>query len=104
MKKGNFVVWFKDLGRKDIPLVGGKCASLGELFGQIGIPVPDGFAISTSAYQVFLEKTHASKEIVSHNSTYTYKNLTTREIGKMVPDHTDRDYLIITITNIGRRP
>ena len=25
-------------------------------------------------------------------------------IGKMVPDHTDKDYLVITITNIGRRP
>ena len=75
MKKGNFVVWFKDLGRKDIPLVGGKCASLGELFGQIGIPVPDGFAISTFAYQVFLEKTHASKEIDSLLSSVDITNM-----------------------------
>jgi len=63
MKKGDFVLWFKDLGREDIPLVGGKCANLGELLGQIGVPVPDGFAVSAYAYQVFLEKTRAGKKI-----------------------------------------
>lgn len=63
MKKGDFVLWFKDLGREDIPLVGGKCANLGELLGQIGVPVPNGFAVSAYAYQVFLEKTRAGKKI-----------------------------------------
>ena len=35
MKQGDFVVWFRDLGKEDIPLVGGKCANLGELLGQL---------------------------------------------------------------------
>ena len=31
MEKQDFVLWFKELGKEDIPLVGGKCANLGEL-------------------------------------------------------------------------
>ncbi|MBI5026502.1 MAG: phosphoenolpyruvate synthase, partial [Nitrospirae bacterium] len=61
--KHNLVLWFKDLGKEDIPLVGGKCANLGELYGKIGVPVPDGFAISAYAYQVFLEKNRANEKI-----------------------------------------
>jgi pyruvate,water dikinase len=63
MKKGDVVLWFKDLGREDIPHVGGKCANLGELLGQIGVPVPNGFAVSAHAYQVFLKDTGAAKKI-----------------------------------------
>ncbi|MBM4140835.1 MAG: phosphoenolpyruvate synthase [Nitrospira sp.] len=63
MNKRDFVLWFKDLGKDDIPLVGGKCANLGELYGQIGVPVPNGFAVSAYAYKVFLEKTGANKKI-----------------------------------------
>ncbi|MBW2174811.1 MAG: hypothetical protein JRF64_09310 [Deltaproteobacteria bacterium] len=44
MSKDDLVLWFKDLGKEDVPLAGGKCANLGELFGQIGVPVPNGFA------------------------------------------------------------
>jgi pyruvate,water dikinase len=63
MNKRDFVLWFKDLGKEDIPFVGGKCANLGELVGRIGVPVPNGFAVSANAYQVFLEKTNADKTI-----------------------------------------
>jgi hypothetical protein len=45
--------------------VGGKCANLGELAGKIGVPVPNGFAVSANAYKVFLEKTKADKMIES---------------------------------------
>ena len=65
MMKHDLVLWFKDLGKEDIPLVGGKCANLGELYGKIGVPVPDGFAISAYAYQVFLEKNRADEKIAS---------------------------------------
>jgi len=37
MKKSNLVVWFKDLGKEDILIVGGKCANLRELLGKIGV-------------------------------------------------------------------
>ncbi|MDH5768662.1 MAG: phosphoenolpyruvate synthase [Nitrospirota bacterium] len=63
MNKRDFVLWFKDLNKEDIPLVGGKCANLGELYGQIGVPVPNGFAVTAYAYKVFLEKTGAGKKI-----------------------------------------
>ena len=43
------VLWFNQLGIKDVPLVGGKNASLGELISQLsaaGVRVPPGFATS----------------------------------------------------------
>jgi pyruvate,water dikinase len=63
MLKDDYVLWFKDLRKEDIPLVGGKCANLGEVSGRLGIPVPDGFAIAACAYKVFLEKTGADRKI-----------------------------------------
>lgn len=63
MDKHDIILWFKDLGKEDIPLVGGKCANLGELLGQIGMPVPNGFAVSAYAYKAFLEETQANKVI-----------------------------------------
>jgi len=65
MKGHGFVVWFKDTGKEDIPLVGGKCANLGELTGRIGVPVPNGFAITADAYKFFLDKTGAVRTIES---------------------------------------
>jgi pyruvate, water dikinase len=65
MNKQEFVLWFKDLGKEDIPLVGGKCANLGELIGKVGVPVPNGFAITAYAYKFILEKTKAKEKIES---------------------------------------
>jgi pyruvate,water dikinase len=44
-----------EFGRERAPSVGSKTAQLGELKGRLGLPVPDGFAISAWAYKVFLE-------------------------------------------------
>lgn len=57
-KSQKFILWFKDIDAKDIPLVGGKNASLGEMISQLtkkGINIPDGFALTTRAYRYFLE-------------------------------------------------
>lgn len=54
MKK-DFILGFDEIGIKDIPLVGGKNASLGEM-RRLGLPVPNGFAITAYAYRYFLEK------------------------------------------------
>ncbi len=51
------VVWFEELGRADVPRVGGKNASLGELISRLGargISVPAGFATTADAYRHFL--------------------------------------------------
>lgn len=63
MRKNGLVLWFKDLRKEDIPRVGGKCANLGELFGKIGMPVPNGFAITAEAYRLFLKKSRATEKI-----------------------------------------
>jgi pyruvate,water dikinase len=52
------VAWLKDLRMSDLPQVGGKNASLGEMIGgltQAGIRVPGGFATTADAYREFLQ-------------------------------------------------
>jgi pyruvate, water dikinase len=49
--------WFRDTGMQDVPLVGGKNASLGELCRELvpkGVRVPDGFAITADGYRFFV--------------------------------------------------
>lgn len=48
-----YVVWFREVDKQDIPLVGGKGANLGEMT-KIGIPVPNGFIVTSAAYNQFL--------------------------------------------------
>lgn len=52
----NYVEFFKQLGKDDIPIAGGKGANLGELTNA-GIPVPPGFVITAGTYQKFITKT-----------------------------------------------
>jgi len=56
------VVWFDEVTKKDIPLVGGKGANLGEMTNA-GIPVPGGFIVTAAAYYDFIEKTGLQKHI-----------------------------------------
>ena len=49
------VLWFTEVGKKDIPLVGGKGANLGEIT-QAQIPVPPGFIVTAPTYSRFLEQ------------------------------------------------
>jgi pyruvate,water dikinase len=54
-----FVKWFENLQIGDVPSVGGKNASLGEMIrnlGQKGVRVPSGFAITAYAYKYMIEK------------------------------------------------
>jgi len=49
-----YIRWFGDLGIGDVPLVGGKNASLGELYcelNSVGVNVPNGFAVPAQAYR-----------------------------------------------------
>ncbi|MEW6491877.1 MAG: phosphoenolpyruvate synthase [Cyanobacteriota bacterium] len=59
VKEQSLILWFDEVGIEDIPLVGGKNASLGELIQQLkpkGVNVPTGFAITAYAYRYFIEK------------------------------------------------
>lgn len=53
------VRWFQDIGIEDVPLVGGKNASLGEMYRELaakGVKVPNGFAITAQSYWDFLSE------------------------------------------------
>ena len=66
MAKKDFILWFKEISIRDVPLVGGKNASLGEMFQKVaskGINVPDGFAITAAAYQYFIQKAELLEKI-----------------------------------------
>ncbi|MGB3128463.1 MAG: phosphoenolpyruvate synthase [Dehalococcoidia bacterium] len=56
------LVWFEDVDKNDLPLVGGKGANLGELT-KAGIPVPPGFIVTTVSYFNFLEEVGLREEI-----------------------------------------
>ena len=57
-----YIRWFGELTINDIPLVGGKNASLGEMYRELateGVIVPNGFAITAEAYRAMLNQAHA---------------------------------------------
>lgn len=56
------VVFFKDIDKNDVAIVGGKGANLGEMT-LAGFPVPAGFAINVTAYDLFLEQNNLKKAI-----------------------------------------
>ncbi|MEM3521893.1 MAG: phosphoenolpyruvate synthase [Candidatus Bathyarchaeia archaeon] len=56
------IIWFEQLRKDDVPIVGGKNANLGEML-SFGIPVPEGFAVTAKAYQKFITKTGIANKI-----------------------------------------
>jgi len=83
-----YIRWFKDITIKDVPLVGGKNASLGEMYRYLtaaGINIPNGFAITAKAYFDFLKKGKMQKEIektLTQMNLHSIKNLQT--VGKKI--------------------
>ena len=63
-RKTAHALWFKDIDKNDIPLVGGKGANLGELV-KAGIPVPDGFVVTAKAYFDFINSTSIKRKIMT---------------------------------------
>ena len=62
MSSERLILWFENLKKEDVPIVGGKNANLGELI-QAGIPVPPGFAVTAHAYKKFIHETGIAQEI-----------------------------------------
>ncbi len=105
MKEGKFILWFNEIGLKDVPIVGGKNASLGEMYQKLvskGINIPDGFAITAHAYRYFLDYSKVDKkiaEILSSLDTHDIKDLRdrgykVREIIRNAPFPPDLEKLI----------
>src|SRR3974390_3272689 len=64
-----YVRWFSEIGIEDVPLVGGKNASLGEMYRSLtstGVKVPNGFSITADAYRYVLD--HASAWNALHDA------------------------------------
>ena len=58
-KSKKFILWFNELSIGDVPIVGGKNASLGEMYRNLtgkGVKIPNGFAVTAYAYNYFVEK------------------------------------------------
>ncbi len=65
-KETEFILWFDQLGIEDVPLVGGKNASLGEMYRNLtskGVNIPNGFAVTAYAYRYMIEKAGIKEEI-----------------------------------------
>lgn len=84
MKAQKLVLWFDEIELKDIPQVGGKNASLGEMRRELtskGVSIPDGYAITADAYRYLLETagiTENLKKILSDLDTHDIENLSAR--------------------------
>ena len=80
-KKRVFILWFRDLTINDVPLVGGKNASLGEMYRTLtkkGVNIPNGFAVTAYAYKYFLKKAKIQnkiRQILSDLDTHNLRNL-----------------------------
>ena len=77
-KSTAFILWFDQLGIEDVPLVGGKNASLGEMYRNLtpkGVNVPNGFAITAFSYRYLLEKMNLKDEIKNILSDLNTKDL-----------------------------
>lgn len=79
-----FILWFKELGIEDIPLVGGKNAALGEMYSNLvplGVRVPNGFAVTSAAYRYFFDKAGLKdriKQTLTGLDTHNIKDLQKR--------------------------
>jgi pyruvate,water dikinase len=87
---GAFLLWFDEISKLDVPLVGGKSASLGEMTSKTKVPVPYGFALTADAYRLFLAKNgleckiaDALKALTDSNDTVTLQKVGA-EIRKMM--------------------
>jgi len=86
----SLILWFDDIGIKDVPMVGGKNASLGEMYKNLtvrGVAVPHGFAITAYAYQHLLKSAgieNTIKDALDGLDTHDMQNL--QERGKKVRD------------------
>ncbi len=78
------ILWFDQIGIDDVPLVGGKNASLGEMYQKLhshGVAVPNGYAITAYAYQYLLQEAGIEKaiqEVLADLDTHDLRNLQER--------------------------
>lgn len=65
-KANKFILFFEEISNADVKYVGGKNASLGEMYSKLvrkGVNIPNGFALTAKAYRYFLAKTDLDMKI-----------------------------------------
>ena len=86
LKEYKYILWFKEINLKDVVLVGGKNASLGEMIRYLtpkGINIPDGFALTTNVYWKFLKANSLDKKIKEIFQNFNPRSLRSiQEIGE----------------------
>lgn len=80
---GDLMLWFDQIGKQDVPVVGGKSASLGEMTSKTKVPVPYGFALTADAYRLFLRENRLEEKIANTLSRLKDPNdtLTLQKVG-----------------------
>ncbi|MGJ8723268.1 MAG: phosphoenolpyruvate synthase [Roseibacillus sp.] len=85
--KTALVRWFKDITNNDVPIVGGKNASLGELVHSLqpkGIDVPDGFAVTAEGYRFFLKHNALESPITKLLSQHSQKDISLADTSQRI--------------------
>ncbi|MCK5039940.1 MAG: phosphoenolpyruvate synthase [Candidatus Aenigmarchaeota archaeon] len=83
-RKDELILWFDQLGIDDVPVVGGKNASLGEMYSNLtkeGVNIPNGYAVTSHSYELLLDESNAKnriKEILKDLDTKDINNLQQR--------------------------
>jgi pyruvate,water dikinase len=86
-KQEKVILWFEDLGSDDVPVVGGKNASLGEMIRTLkveNIRVPSGFATTAEAYREFLQVNDLVEKIRTQIDNLRKGSRTLEKVGKSI--------------------
>jgi pyruvate,water dikinase len=79
--KDELILWFEEIGKDDVDIVGGKCSSLGELSSKAGVPTLPGFAITAHSYNHFLKQANLRefiKKVLEGLDTHNLRDLARR--------------------------
>jgi len=88
MKEEKYILWFNEITKEDVGIVGGKNANLGEMYqklSNLGVRVPNGFAVTTKAYDYFIKYNDLEekiKEILKNLDVYNVEKL--QEVGETI--------------------
>ncbi len=58
------ILWFSEISKEDVPIVGGKSANLGEMIKLKSVPVPNGFSTTSLAYREFIKENDLDDRIL----------------------------------------
>jgi pyruvate,water dikinase len=94
----NNIVWFEEVGKNDVGLVGGKGANLGEMT-RAKLPIPYGFVVTSNAYFQFIKANKLESKIKAYLENINYENAAelhqaSKHIGKIIMESTIPDSLV----------